>query len=52
MLLDGVFYLVQLLPYIVSSVVIRCRVSVAALLSAPSDAPIEHSYEATDPRHC
>lgn len=50
--LDGVFYLVQLLPYVVGSVVIRCCVSMAALLSAFSNTPIKNSYQATDPGYC
>lgn len=47
--LDGVFDLIQLLPYVVGSVVIGRRVSVAALLSALPNAPIKNSYQATDP---
>lgn len=50
--LYGVFDLIQLLPDVVGSVVIRGRVSVAALLSALSNAPIKNSHQAADPGYC
>lgn len=52
MFLNGVLYLVQLLPYVVGSVVVGGRVSMAALLSALSNTPIKNSYQATDPGYC
>lgn len=52
MFLNGVFDLVQLLPYVVGGVVVRGRVGVAALLPALSDAPVKHGDQATDPGYC
>lgn len=50
--LNGVLYLVELLPHVVGGGVVGRRVSVAALLSALPNAPIENSHQAADPGYC